>query len=217
MDIKPIRQYIEYLKLSGINNVFLSSFSVKKSSIDDLESLAKIYSNCEKCALYKGRIKFVYGEGDPQTKLMLIGEGPGADENVTGRPFVGKAGQLLTKMLKAINIKRNEVYITNVIKCRPPENRNPLPMEIKTCLPYLEEQISIIKPVIILILGRVAADALLKMNTTLTKYRENIHFYNGIKTYVTYHPSALLRNPGWKKYAWIDLQKLRDDYNNLEY
>ena len=216
MDLKPIQQYIEYIKLSGINDVFLSNFSTKKPSVD-LESLAKVYSNCKKCTLSTGRIKFVYGEGNPHTKLMLIGEGPGADENVTGRPFVGKAGQLLTKMLKAINIKRNEVYITNIIKCRPPENRNPLPMEIKTCLPYLEEQISIIKPVLILILGRVAADALLKMNTTLTKYRENIHFYNGIKTYVTYHPSALLRNPSWKKYAWIDLQKLRDDYNSLNY
>jgi DNA polymerase len=147
---------------------------------------------------------------------MLIGEGPGADEDRTGRVFVGRAGQLLTKMLQAINLERNEVYITNVVKCRPPGNRNPKPEEVECCLPYLEEQIEIIKPKLLLLLGKVAAVALFKQNRTLHSFRESNLEYHGIKTYVTYHPSALLRNPQWKKPAWIDLQKLQKDYESLD-
>ncbi len=207
-------QHLELLKMSGINEIFADNKALK-DSIPDLSDLHQKYENCSKCVLAENRIKFVYGEGSSSAKLMLIGEGPGADENVTGKPFVGRAGQLLTKMLQAINIEREEVYITNVVKCRPPNNRNPHPEEIEACSPYLQEQIEIIKPHLLLLLGRVASDALLKQNKSLSKYRESTHIYQGIKTYVTYHPSALLRNPGWKKYAWIDLQKLRDDYTAL--
>jgi len=130
--------------------------------------------------------------------------------------FVGRAGQLLTKMLKAIHLERDEVYIGNIVKCRPPNNRNPLPNEINACLPYLEEQISIIQPKLLLLLGRVAASTLLGKNLSLTKFRENTYSFMGIKTYVTYHPSALLRNEGWKRPAWIDLQKLQKDYQKLD-
>lgn len=212
MSSHSLKQHIELLKLSGINEVFFKPDPVSEM---DLENLKKSYSNCRNCSLADNRIKFVYGEGSQQAKLMLIGEGPGADENTTGRPFVGKAGQLLTKMLKAIDIEREEVYITNVVKCRPPNNRNPLPEEISACGPYLEQQIDIIRPKLILLLGRVSSEALLKQKKSLTRYREDTYLLNGIKTYVTYHPSALLRNPSWKKFAWIDLQKLRDDFNKL--
>ena len=214
MSSKSLDQHIELLKLSGINEIFIDPETAEETGVD-LEQLKENYKACNNCALAENRIKFVYGEGSQNAKLMLIGEGPGAEENATGKPFVGRAGQLLTKMLEAINIERNEVYITNVVKCRPPNNRNPHPEEIAACSPYLDEQIDIIKPDLILLLGRVASDALLKQNISLTRYRENTHIYKGIKTFVTYHPSALLRNPSWKKYAWIDLQKLRDDYKKL--
>ncbi len=222
MQTRTFTQYLEYLKLSGIENIFVNPEIIqqtaekiiknKKMQLLDLE---ENYQDCEKCLLSQGRIKFVYGEGNPDSKLMLIGEAPGADENVTGRPFVGKAGQLLTRMLKAINLERSDIYITNVVKCRPPNNRNPLPNEINSCLKYLDEQISIIEPKLLLLLGKVAASTLLNENKTMALFREKTYLFKDIKTYVTYHPSALLRNPGWKKYAWIDLQKLRDDYQKL--
>ena len=150
--------------------------------------------------------------GNDDAKLMIIGEGPGADEDRMGEVFVGRSGQLLTKMLSAINLSRDEVYIANIVKCRPPGNRNPLPEEKSECLPYLEEQISIIQPEFILMLGKVAAVTLLEIDQTLKAFRQQTHNFRGIKTYVSYHPSALLRNPSWKKFAWIDLQNLQKDY-----
>lgn len=217
MQSSSLKQYLEYLKLSGIDELYVKtpSGSMELDDNSTLDHLQQKYSQCRKCVLHEGRIRFVYGEGNPSARLMLIGEGPGAEENATGRPFVGRAGQLLTKMLKAIHLEREDVYITNVVKCRPPNNRNPLPDEIRACAPYLDEQISLIAPRLILLLGRVAAEALLNLNLSLTLYREKTYEYRGVKTYVTYHPSALLRNPGWKQYAWIDLQKLRDDYFSL--
>jgi len=212
MQANPVKQYLEFLQLSGIQDVYFKEPEIENTG---LQELSKKYKNCKKCALYQGRIKFVYGEGNPNAKLMLIGEAPGADENESGKPFVGKAGQLLTRMLQAIKLKRNDVYIANVMKCRPPGNRNPLPNEIDACIGYLKEQIKLIKPELILLLGKVAATSILQKSLTLTKFRENTYFFEGIKTYVSYHPSALLRNEGWKKYAWIDLKKVRDDYNKL--
>lgn len=212
MPPRSLEQHLELLKLSGINELYLDRTTTNNNA-PDLEILKQQYADCTKCGLSENRIKFVYGEGSSQAKLVLIGEAPGANENITGKPFVGRAGQLLTKMLQAIHIERDEVYITNVVKCRPPNNRNPLTEEIKACSPYLQEQLEFIKPDLLLLLGRVAAEALLQQKKSLSKYRENTHLFQGIKTYVTYHPSALLRNPGWKKFAWIDLQKLRDDYN----
>jgi uracil-DNA glycosylase len=214
MSAKSLDQHFELLSLSGIDEIFIDSES-EITTVPDLEKIKLEYTNCRKCSLAENRIKFVYGEGSQSAKLMLIGEAPGAEENISGKPFVGRAGQLLTKMLKAINIEREEVYITNVVKCRPPNNRNPLPEEIAACSEYLDEQLAVIQPELILLLGRVASEALLKQNITLGEYRKQTHIFKGIKTYVTYHPSALLRNPGWKKFAWIDLQKLRDDYNQL--
>lgn len=212
--LREILEYLEFLNLSGIQDIFFDDKgSIEASNIQkDISQLRKKYENCKKCKLWEGRIKFVYGAGNPDARLMLIGEAPGANENVQGKPFVGRAGQLLTKMLAAINIKREDVFITNVVKCRPPGNRNPMEDEIEACSFYLKEQLEIIKPEYILILGRVAANALLKLNLPLKTYRQKTYKINNAKVYVTYHPSALLRNPDLKKSAWIDLQKLRDDY-----
>ena len=222
---KSVKQYLEYLKLSGIQDIFFKLPKVKKfkkkpplQNFDPAQKLKELdekYRHCKKCPLWEERNKFCYGNGNPQAKLMLIGEGPGVDEDRAGKVFVGKAGQLLTKMLHAIKLTRDEVYIANIVKCRPPENRNPLPEEKIMCLPYLEEQISIIKPQILLLLGRVAAATLLEMDIPLKAFREQTYSYKGIKTYVSYHPAALFRNIGWKKFAWIDLQKVQKDYVSL--
>jgi len=208
---KAIKQYLEYLKLSGIQDIFIKPpIQINKTEL--LKELEENYHTCTKCALHTGRNKFVYGNGNADARLLIIGEGPGAEENRLGKVFVGRSGQLLTKMLSAINLSRDEVYITNIVKCRPPGNRNPLPEEKRACLPYLEEQISIIQPEFILMLGKVAAVTLLEIDQTLAAFRQQTYNFRGIKTYVSYHPSALLRNPSWKKLAWIDLQKLQKDY-----
>lgn len=222
MDHNKLKQYLEYLELSGIQDIFVDKTGKEKSPEPEIDAkklislLNQKYANCNKCPLAETRNKFCYGNGDAQADLMLIGEGPGADEDRTGKVFVGRAGQLLTRMLKAINLSREEVYISNIVKCRPPQNRNPKKEEIEACLPYLNEQIDIIQPKLLLLLGRVAAVTLLNVETTLKSFRQQTHRYRDIKTYVTYHPSALLRNPNWKKFAWIDLKKLRDDYFALK-
>ncbi len=217
MMLKSISQYFELLKLSGLDDLFLKSDfnGVNLSQNMDLASLEEKYKNCTKCPLSQGRIKFVYGEGSSTAKLMLIGEGPGAEENKTGKPFVGSAGQLLTKMLNAININRKDVYIANIVKCRPPGNRNPLPSEISACIKYLEEQIEIIQPKILLLMGKVAAQTLLKNGYNMTELRSKEFKYRGIQTFVSYHPAALLYHPQWKKPAWIDLQKIQKIYQKI--
>ena len=171
---------------------------------------------CQKCSLGSTRTKFVFGVGNPNAEIVLIGEAPGADEDARGEPFVGRAGQLLNKILEAIHFKREEVYICNILKCRPPNNRDPLPEEVEQCEPYLWKQLELIKPKIILCLGRISAQVLLKTTDTLTKLRENVHDYRGIPLIVTYHPAALLRNPNWKRPAWEDVQKLRKMYDEMK-
>lgn len=184
----------------------------------DYKNLDELYENihdCQKCSLGATRNKFVFGTGNPNADLMLIGEAPGAEEDKQGIPFVGRAGKLLTDILKAINFEREEVYIANILKCRPPNNRDPLPSERELCEPYLFKQIELIKPKIILCLGKVASNVLLRKNDSLTKLRGDVHDLNGIKTMVTYHPAALLRNPHWKKGTWEDVQKVRKLYDEL--
>jgi uracil-DNA glycosylase len=212
MTSKVLRQHLEMLQNFGINELYKPADL--KSEM--LEKLKLQYSACTKCPLHTGRNKFVYGEGDSNALAMIIGEGPGAEENLTGRPFVGQAGGLLTNMLKAIDLTREEVYICNIVKCRPPGNRNPESLEREACLPYLLEQIDIVQPKLILMLGLVAAQTLLQSNLSLEKLRLGTHEFQGIKTYVSYHPAALLRNPNWKRPAWEDLKLFRDDYNTLK-
>jgi len=174
----------------------------------ELKAFYHEINQCSKCALHGSRKHFVFGMGNPQADVMFIGEAPGRDEDLQGLPFVGKAGQLLDKMLFALKMKREDVYIANVLKCRPPNNRDPLPDEVVQCEPYLKKQIELIKPKVIIALGRISAQVLLKRMDSLSILRQNEQIYAGIPFIVTYHPAALLRNPGWKAKAWQDLQKI---------
>ena len=180
-----------------------------------IEELNSLINTCMKCSLGETRTKFVFGVGNTKSKAMLIGEAPGADEDKQGEPFVGRAGKLLNDILKAIRFEREDVYIANILKCRPPGNRDPLPAEMETCMPYLMKQIELIKPKVILCLGRIAGNGLLKRKDTLADLRKEIHDFNGIKVIVTYHPAALLRNPNWKRGCWEDVQKFRKLHDEL--
>jgi uracil-DNA glycosylase family 4 len=186
---------------------------------DNLEDLNRLICECQKCPLGETRNKFVFGTGNTSADVMCIGEGPGADEDAQGLPFVGRAGRLLTDILKAIKFEREEVYIANVVKCRPPGNRTPLPGEMDTCLPYLKKQIELIRPKVILCLGLTAAQGLLKKRDSLTNMRGKVFDFNSdgfiTKVMVTYHPAALLRNPNWKRGCWEDVQKFRKLYEEL--
>lgn len=171
---------------------------------------------CMKCPLGQTRTRFVFGVGNPQAEVMFIGEAPGADEDAQGEPFVGRAGQLLNKIIEAVQMKREDVYICNILKCRPPNNREPLPLEMETCTPYLSRQIELVKPKFIICLGRISAQWLLRTNASLTSLRTRIHDYHGIKLLVTYHPAALLRNPNWKRPAWDDMKMFRKMYDEMK-
>lgn len=185
------------------------------SEATDLISLNASINTCLKCSLGHTRTNFVFGVGNPNADLVLVGEAPGADEDAQGEPFVGRAGQLLNKILEAINFRREEVYICNILKCRPPNNRDPQSTEVSQCEPYLWKQLDILKPKLILCLGRIAAQVLLTTNDSLSNMRGKIHKYRGIDLMVTYHPAALLRNPNWKRPAWEDVQNVRKHYDEL--
>lgn len=178
-------------------------------SWSSLDAIAQEIAGCRQCFLCQGRTHTVPGEGNPKAELVLVGEGPGQTEDETGRPFVGRAGELLTGILKAIGYTRDEVFICNVVKCRPPQNRKPLPDEMNACLPYLEAQLDLIRPKVILALGATAAEALLQAKRSLSDLRGKVHSYRGIPLVVTYHPAALLRNPNWKKPTWDDVRIAR--------
>lgn len=181
-----------------------------RSQTRTTQSLSEIreeLGDCERCKLCGTRNSIVFGEGNPDARLVFVGEGPGRDEDMQGRPFVGKAGQLLTKIIKAMNLKREDVYICNVVKCRPPQNRNPEPDEVESCEPFLVKQIRSINPEVIVALGSVATGLLLKLrNFKMGQLRGNFHEYEGAKLMVTYHPAALLRNPAFKKPVWEDMK-----------
>jgi len=174
-----------------------------------LDVVAELIVACRKCALCDGRARTVPGEGNPSARLMLVGEGPGATEDATGRPFVGQAGQLLDKILEAIESPRPTTFIANIVKCRPPQNRKPLPDEMAACLPYLHRQIALVKPRVLVALGSTAAEGMLGVKKSLGELRGKVHHWNGIPLVVTYHPAALLRNPNWKKPTWDDARIAR--------
>jgi len=172
---------------------------------------------CQKCPLGKTRKSFVFGMGNPQAEVMFIGEAPGADEDAQGLPFVGRAGQLLTKIIESTNTwKRGDVFICNVLKCRPPGNRTPLPEEVEQCRPYLEEQIRVIKPKLIMALGASAAQALLRTKDSVGKLRNKWQEFGGIPLRVTYHPAALLRFDGYKKDVWEDMKEMTAKYLQIK-
>jgi uracil-DNA glycosylase len=178
-------------------------------ALETLDDVAERIRTTYCCALCPTRTNAVPGEGNPNAQLFLVGEGPGATEDAQGRPFVGQAGALLNGILEAIEVPRESVYITNIVKCRPPQNRKPLPDEIAACIPYLHRQIEIIKPKVILALGSTSAEAMLGVRKSLGELRGKVHTYNGIPLIVTYHPAALLRNPNWKKPTWDDVRIAR--------
>lgn len=181
-----------------------------------LEELREAVIKCLRCSLGDSRTHFVFGSGNPLAHIMFIGEAPGAEEDQQGLPFVGRAGQLLTRMIESIKLRREDVYITNVLKCRPPGNRDPLPAEIEKCEPILIRQIEIIRPRIICALGRISGQTLIRSSATLGALRGKVHDYHGVKLVVTYHPAALFRNPQWKRPTWEDLKFLRREYDGME-
>ncbi len=176
---------------------------------DTLDQISRVIAACRNCFLCEGRKHTVPGEGSPRAELMFVGEGPGQVEDETGRPFVGRAGELLTQIIEAIELRREDVFIANAVKCRPPQNRKPLPDELTTCWRYLERQIELIRPKVIVALGATAAETLLKVRRSLAELRGRVHSYRGIPLVVTYHPAALLRNPNWKKPTWDDIRIAR--------
>ncbi|MEO6048457.1 MAG: uracil-DNA glycosylase [Candidatus Kapaibacterium sp.] len=178
-----------------------------------LESLNQMICTCQKCPLGQSRTRFVFGTGNFNADIVVIGEAPGADEDASGEPFVGLAGQLLTKILAAIKLKRDDVFICNILKCRPPGNRKPEPFEVEQCEPYLLKQLDLIRPKFILALGLTAANTLLNKRAKMSELRGTVHDYHGIRVVVTYHPAALLRNQQWKRPAWEDVQRLRRLYD----
>jgi len=178
---------------------------VEQPTYTDLRVLAKVVESCHKCELSESRTRTVFGVGNENADWFFVGEAPGADEDRMGEPFVGRAGQLLNAMLFALGLNREEVYIANVLKCRPPGNRDPRPEEVELCEGYLRAQINLIKPKVIIALGRHAAHSLLKTDKTLANLRGRSHDYHGIPLVVTYHPAYLLRSPGDKSKSWQDL------------
>jgi len=180
-----------------------------------LVELARFASTCQRCRLAEGRNRVVFGSGNPQADLMFIGEGPGAQEDRQGLPFVGPAGELLTRIIRAIDLSRDEVYIANIVKCRPPNNRDPRPDEVAACRSYLERQIDLIRPKVLVALGRVAAQTLLGNDLSLGKMRGEWWLYQKVELRVTYHPAALLRNAHLKRPTWEDMQVVRDRLREL--
>lgn len=220
---------LEYLQEIGFEDLYLPRHSdetvpvhaasadrepIEAQTVEErrrgLLSLESESRDCTLCALSRDRKQVVFGSGNPDADLMFIGEGPGAEEDRQGLPFVGRAGELLTKIIQAIGFERQQVYIANIVKCRPPGNRDPHPDEVTACRPYLERQIDLIEPQVIVLLGRVAAQTLLGNDLTLGRNRGQWHRVRGVETRVTYHPAALLRNASFKRPTWEDMQLVRD-------
>ena len=182
--------------------------ALARSGAEALASIRDDLGDCTRCKLHaSGRTQIVFGVGNPAADVMFVGEAPGADEDIQGEPFVGRAGQLLTKMIEAMGFRRDEVYIANVLKCRPPNNRNPEPDEIQQCQPFLFRQIASVEPKVVVALGAFAARTLLQTNDPISRLRGRVYEFRGAKLIPTFHPSFLLRSPGYKREAWEDLKK----------
>jgi DNA polymerase len=223
--LAEIQNSLRLLAENGCRGFDCSSESLAKiekwrqpivSSRESLDEIRGDLGDCQRCKLAGGRKWIVFGEGDPRAKLVFVGEGPGFEEDRQGRPFVGAAGQLLTRIIEAIKLKRSQVYICNIIKCRPPDNRNPGPDEIDSCFPFLKRQIDAIRPEFICALGTVAAQTLLKTTTPISRLRGRFHDYDGIRLMPTYHPAYLLRHPDKKRDVWEDMKMLMREYRYEE-
>ena len=191
--------------------------AVATGDADSWQAVRAEVASCRRCGLCEGRTQTVFGVGDTAARWLVIGEAPGEQEDLAGEPFVGPAGQLLDKMVLAIDLPRSTVFIANILKCRPPGNRDPRPEEVAQCLPYLERQIRLIEPTLILCVGRIAAQTLLQTDTPLGRLRGRVHAFGPLQTpvVVTYHPSYLLRTPGEKRQAWQDLKFARQTFDQL--
>lgn len=201
--------------LGGIEGDLFSDYRAAYQA-NSLEELRAAIGDCRRCKLWPGRTNLVFGVGNPRAKIMFVGEGPGREEDLQGEPFVGRAGQLLTDIItKGMGLKREDVYIANVIKCRPPENRNPEPDEVESCEPFLKQQIKLVKPQVIVALGKFAVQSLLKNKAPITRLRGVWHDYHGIRLMPTFHPAYLLRNPGDKKLVWEDIKKVIKEVSTL--
>jgi uracil-DNA glycosylase len=205
MDISDPNRFLNALYHMGIRQ-YVSG----KGPVPNLDRLSKRVEGCTKCPLSKTRRSIVFGEGDSHARLLFVGEAPGEEEDMKGRPFVGRAGKLLDQMIESIGLQRSEVYICNVLKCRPPQNRDPESSEVETCKPYLTAQIDAIKPQIICTLGKHAYNTLLGVNEAITRIRGRVTLYNGIQLLPTFHPSYLLRNQDAIKIAHEDMAKLKE-------
>jgi len=240
--IKQLKNHLEILKASGVDLIAVDAQCHPEAKPKDLRTVSKqdedspllpelrmttakdsliklreTVVRCTKCSeLAATRKSVVFGSGNANAKLVFVGEAPGHDEDIQGLPFVGRAGQLLTKMIESIGLTRQQVFICNVLKCRPPGNRNPLPNEITNCEPYLFEQLDILKPIVICALGTFAAQTLLKTNATISSLRGRFHDYRGAKLICSFHPAYLLRNPNDKRKAWEDLKMIRAELNKAE-
>jgi DNA polymerase len=210
------RADLEFFRDLGVEDLFLdspvpaASASVSTGSMPDLASLSKLLEGCPRCKLSKSRTNIVFGQGNPKAELMFVGEAPGRDEDEQGLAFVGRAGQLLTKIIEAMGYKRDDVFIANVLKCRPPNNRNPEPDEVAACRPFLEEQIRLIAPKVIVTLGTFAAQALLETDESIGRLRGRWRTARGVRVMPTFHPAFLLRSPERKKDVWEDMKLVRD-------
>jgi len=202
----------EMKEIGGKIETLMEKVSKGKSFSADFCTLEKVcqeLGDCNRCGLCTSRKNIVFGEGSSDASLLFVGEAPGREEDLVGKPFVGEAGKLLTRIIEAIDLSRKDVYITNVLKCRPPRNRDPQPEEIKTCLPFLKKQLRIIRPRIICALGRFAAQTLLETNEKISSLRGNIYEFQNCKVVPTFHPASLLRNPQWKRPVWEDMQLIQ--------
>jgi len=198
----------------GISTLIDPDEGVSPDKSTGLDTIRDELGDCKRCRLYSGRKIPVFGQGNEKARLVFVGEAPGRDEDIRGEPFVGKSGRLLTKIINSINLNREDVYITNIIKCRPPGNRDPLPDEIEACKPFLIKQIEVIGPEIICTLGTFAARTLMKTDQKISELRGRFHDYRGIKLIPTYHPAFLLRNPYFKRPVWEDMQLIQKEYNH---
>jgi DNA polymerase len=207
---------LELFRDLGVREVFLPPPSAQApgtlspGSMPDLASLAQFIENCQRCKLSKSRTNIVFGQGNAHAELMFVGEAPGRDEDEQGLAFVGRAGQLLTKIIEAMGRKRDDVFIANVLRCRPPHNRNPEPDEVASCRPFLEEQIRLISPKVIVTLGTFAAQALLETDESIGRLRGRWQAVRGVRVMPTFHPAFLLRSPERKKDVWEDMKLVRD-------
>jgi DNA polymerase len=213
MDFKDIVEQVK-IHIKGLAEIGISELSLSQAKEippeERLKAIREEIGDCTRCKLCQGRTHIVFGVGNPHATLMFVGEGPGRDEDIQGEPFVGRAGQLLTKMIEAMGLKRQDVYIANIVKCRPPDNRYPEPDEVETCYPFLLKQIAAIKPKVIVGLGNLAVQTLLDTKKGITALRGHFHDFHGIQLMPTYHPAFLLRNPNMKKPCWEDLKKVME-------